>query len=152
LTRAVRESRATATALAGGRGTVQPGDTIWLLGGVYAGRFDGTLSGTSAAPIVVRQYPGERATIDGNLHVHGAYAVYWGFEITQSNPVANADDALETYGPNCKVIKLIVHDAGKQGMSFWEDARPHRAHDRGLQHALLPGNGRSQLEVGDAPG
>ncbi len=111
-----------ATALAGGRGTVQPGDTIWLLGGVYAGRFDGTLTGTSAAPIVVRQFPGERATIDGNLHVHGAYAIYWGFEITQSNPVANANDALETYGPNCKFINLIVHDAGKQGMSFWEDA------------------------------
>jgi len=111
-----------ATALAGGRGAVQPGDTIWLRGGVYVGRFDGTLTGTSAAPIVVRQYPGERATIDGNLHVHGAYAVYWGFEITQSNPVANANDALETYGPNCKFINLVVHDAGKQGMSFWEDA------------------------------
>ena len=111
-----------ATALAGGRGAVQPGDTIWLLGGVYAGRFDGTLTGTSTAPIVVRQYPGERATIDGNLRVHGQYAIYWGFEITQSNPVANANDALETYGPNCKFINLIVHDAGKQGMSFWEDA------------------------------
>lgn len=111
-----------ATALAGGRGAVQPGDTIWLLGGVYAGRFDGTLTGTSSAPIVVRQYPGARATIDGNLHVHGAYAIYWGFEITQSNPVANANDALETYGPNCKFINLVVHDAGKQGMSFWEDA------------------------------
>ncbi len=110
-----------ATALAGGRGAVQPGDTIWLRGGVYAGRFDGTLTGTSSAPVVVRQYPGERATIDGNLHVHGAYAVYWGFEITQSNPVANANDALETYGPNCKFINLVVHDAGKQGMSFWED-------------------------------
>jgi len=109
------------TALGGARGAVQPGDTIWLRGGVYTGRFDGALTGTSAAPIVVRQYPGERATIDGNLHVHGAYAVYWGFEITQSNPLANANDALETYGPNCKFINLVVHDAGKQGMSFWED-------------------------------
>lgn len=110
-----------ATALAGGHGTVQPGDTIWLRGGTYVGRFDGTLIGTSAAPVVVRQYPGERATIDGNLHVHGAWAIYWGFEITQSNPTANANDALETYGPNCKFINLIVHDAGKQGMSFWEN-------------------------------
>src|SRR2546430_15149648 len=58
-----------ATALSGGRGRVQPGDTIWLRGGTYTGNFDGTLTGTSTAPIVVRQYPGERATIDGNLHV-----------------------------------------------------------------------------------
>src|SRR5437867_1936882 len=82
-----------ATALSGGRGRVQPGDTIWLRGGTYTGNFDGTLTGTSAAPIVVRQYPGERATIDGNLHVHGAYAIYWGFEITQSNPAGDANDA-----------------------------------------------------------
>ena len=110
-----------ATALSGGRGRVQPGDTIWLRGGTYTGNFDGTLTGTSAAPIVVRQYPGERATIDGNLHVHGAYAIYWGFEITQSNPAGDANDALDTYGPNCRFINLVVHDAGKQGISFWEN-------------------------------
>jgi len=61
--------------------------------------FDGTLTGTSAAPIVVRQYPGERAHDRRNLHVHGAYAIYWGFEITQTSPAANANDALETYDP-----------------------------------------------------
>ena len=110
-----------ATALSGGRGRVQPGDTIWLRGGTYTGNFDGTLTGTSTAPIVVRQYPGERATIDGNLHVHGAYAIYWGFEITQSNPAGDANDALDTYGPNCRFINLVVHDAGKQGISFWEN-------------------------------
>src|SRR5437879_8612987 len=65
-----------ATALSGGRGRVQPGDTIWLRGGPYTGNFDGTLPGTSEARIVVRQYPGERATMDGKLHVHGAYAIY----------------------------------------------------------------------------
>src|SRR2546426_1556070 len=110
-----------ATALSGGGGRVQPGDTIWLRGGTYTGNFDGTLTGTSAAPIVVRQYRGERATIDGNLHVHGAYAIYWGFEITQSNPAGDANDALDTYGPNCRFINLVVHDAGKQGISFWEN-------------------------------
>src|SRR5438132_3534937 len=73
-----------ATALSGGRGRVQPGDTIWLRGGTYTGNFDGTLTGTSTAPIVVRQYPGERATIDGNLHVHAAYATTWGFQTPQS--------------------------------------------------------------------
>jgi PKD repeat protein len=45
---------------------VQPGDTIWLRGGTYRGSFASYLSGTPAAPIKVRQYPGERATVDGN--------------------------------------------------------------------------------------
>jgi len=109
-----------ATALAGGRGAVGAGDTIWLRGGTYAGTFEARVAGTSAAPVIVRQYPGERATIDGSLHARGAFVTYWGFEITQSNPVANGKNALETYGPNCRFVNLIVHDAGAQGVSFWE--------------------------------
>src|SRR5947207_8050858 len=67
----------------------QPGDTIWLRGGTYWGPFTSTLTGTAALPIRVRQYPTERATLDGalsptipTLTVLGAYAMYWGLEIT----------------------------------------------------------------------
>src|SRR5262249_33513384 len=54
------------TALAGGptKTEVKPGDTIWLRGGTYTGRFNSTLTGTAGAPITVRQYPGERAILD----------------------------------------------------------------------------------------
>src|SRR5207302_1238836 len=38
------------TALSGGNGKVQPGDTVWLRGGTYAGQFRSTLTGTAAAP------------------------------------------------------------------------------------------------------
>src|SRR5438309_1722776 len=53
------------TALGGGNGQVHPGDTIWLRAGTYAGAFHSELTGTAAAAIVVRQYPGERAILDG---------------------------------------------------------------------------------------
>src|SRR5439155_703313 len=82
-----------ATALSGGNGKVQPGDTVWLRGGTYAGQFRSTLTGTAAAPIVVRQYPGERAIIDGagstsdTFVADGSYSVFWGFEMTNSDPV-----------------------------------------------------------------
>src|SRR5688572_10772174 len=65
----------------------KPGDTIWLRGGVYKGSFSSYLTGTSTAPIIVRQYPRERATIDNSplrtegLVAFGAYTWYWGFEI-----------------------------------------------------------------------
>ena len=49
-------------------GAVNPGDTIWLRGGTYTGNFTSYLTGTAKAPIVVRQYPGERATLDGNVN------------------------------------------------------------------------------------
>ncbi|MEP6994319.1 MAG: S-layer homology domain-containing protein [Acidobacteriota bacterium] len=46
--------------------SVHPGDTIWLRGGTYVGTFTSSLVGTSTSPITVRQYTGERATLDGN--------------------------------------------------------------------------------------
>ena len=71
---------------------VHPGDTIWLRGGTYAGTFTSHINGTASSPIVVRQYPGERATIDGGsiggtamLTVGGSYTWFWGFEIMSSN-------------------------------------------------------------------
>ena len=73
---------------------VQPGDTIWLRGGIYnAPPYTSHLVGTSAEPIIVRQYPGERARIDGNyngnevtLTILGKYTWFWGFEIFNSDP------------------------------------------------------------------
>jgi hypothetical protein len=43
-----------------------PGSTLYLRGGTYRGNFTSNLTGTAAAPIIVRQYPGERAILDGN--------------------------------------------------------------------------------------
>lgn len=112
------------TALAQPR-VVQPGDTIWLRGGTYQGNFRGVVSGTLADPIVVRQYPGERATIDGRLDVGGRNASYWGFEVTDSDPqrvsaqVGSAPTDLPRQlvtvfvsGTNVKLINLVIHDLG----------------------------------------
>jgi hypothetical protein len=89
---------------------------VWLRGGVYGGAFATALSGTASAPILFRQYPGERATIDGTLRADGDYLTFWGFEIMQSAP--------NTYGLQANTngghfINLIVHDAGTEGVSFW---------------------------------
>jgi parallel beta-helix repeat protein len=92
------------------------GDTVWLRGGLYSGFFATALRGTAAAPIVFRQYPGERATIDGTLRADGAYLVFWGFEIMQSAPSTYALQANTSFG---RFINLVIHDAGNQGISFW---------------------------------
>ncbi len=114
------------TALTGGNGAVRSGDTIWLRGGTYAGTYSTTLAGTASAPIVVRQYPGERATIDGGtsnvqtFRVDGQWAIYWGFEIMQSGTARSCDSCLGlrptgVYVRNAhdvKLVNLIVHDVG----------------------------------------
>ena len=122
--------------------SVHPGDTIWLRGGTYTGTFVSRLTGAAGNPIIVRQYPGERATLDaatpnalvGNSNIHslnvqGAYAWYWGFEIMNSNTIRQTQtvynnfrgDGLWITGPNTKFINLSVHDTD-QGFSFWEGA------------------------------
>jgi hypothetical protein len=115
---------ALATAL-GHPGVVQPGDTIWLRGGTYRGEFTSTLTGTPTAPIVLRQFPGERATIDGRLNVNGRYTYYWGFEVMYSDPkritaIAGSDPddlprqhmTIFVVGAFNKLINLVVHDLG----------------------------------------
>src|SRR5256885_16739553 len=51
-------------ALHGASGQIQPGDTVWLHGGTYRGAFRPSVAGAPGNPVVIRQYPGERATID----------------------------------------------------------------------------------------
>src|SRR5690606_4214363 len=63
---------------------VAAGDTVWVRGGAYRGEFVSRLTGTRSRPIVVRQYPGERATIDGNLVVYGGWVTFWGLEVMNS--------------------------------------------------------------------
>ena len=113
-----------ATALAQ-PGVVHPGDTIWVHGGTYKGNFVSNLTGSVGAPIVLRQFPGERATIDGRLDINGQYAYYWGFEVTDSDPlrvsaIAGSRPAdlprnvvtVFVTGPFNKLINLVVHDLG----------------------------------------
>ena len=54
------------TALNGGKptGTLLPGDTVWVRGGLYLAPFTSHLRGTPLEPIVVRNYPGERVVLD----------------------------------------------------------------------------------------
>jgi uncharacterized protein YjdB len=107
-----------ATALSGAGGRVQPGDTIWLRGGTYVGSFSATLNGTATARVVVRQYPGERATLDGTLNVYGSYSVFWGFEIMRSAPTGSLA-GIDYRGLASQFINLVVHDAANSGIGFW---------------------------------
>ncbi|HTL94990.1 MAG TPA: Ig-like domain-containing protein, partial [Gemmatimonadaceae bacterium] len=114
------------TALAGAGGRVHPGDTIWLRAGTYGSGeghsdYHATLLGTSSAPIVVRAYPGERATINGDISVNGGYTWYWGFELTNTNTSAQNVQGINSACPGCRYINLIVHDHSGDGFGLWSE-------------------------------
>src|SRR5512143_2794335 len=154
------------TALSG-PAAVHPGDTIWLRGGTYSGIFNSYLNGTSAAPIIVRQYPGERAKLDGGaantptlLTVWGSYTWFWGFEITSSSTdrvslqtgpspsdlnrphtaIQNAQNAGS--GVGIKIINMVIHNCG-QGIGLWQDAANSEAYGNLIYYNGWNASGRS---------
>lgn len=121
-------------ALNGASGAIQPGDTIWLRGGTYTGCLNSWLSGTSSAPIWVKQYSNERAKLDSGsvcngtvLNIQGSYTNFMGFEVTNSYtgwPVGDNYGGAPTGinindSSNIKLINLIVHDMNGQGIGAW---------------------------------
>ncbi|HXV87319.1 MAG TPA: Ig-like domain-containing protein [Gemmatimonadales bacterium] len=113
-------------ALGGAGGGIAPGDTVWLRGGTYQGAFRSTLAGTSGRPIVVRQYPGERAIIDVAGHtssssrgdafvVSGPWTYWWGLELMSSDPnryTSTRPNMIVNNASNTKYIHVVVHDGG----------------------------------------
>lgn len=124
---------------------VKPGDTIWLRNGTYGNggsqTFSSRLTGTATLPIYVRQYPGERATINGGLGVSGKYVWYWGFEVANLNwpwrvtgesgsfPGGKPADAVFcTQGSvGNKFINMIIHD-GADGIADQSESTETEAH------------------------
>ncbi len=127
---------------------LKPGDTLWLRGGVYKGRFRSKLAGKQGQSILVCQLTDERATIDGSLIVDGEWTTFWGFEVTNSNPdrAAERPTAVEINGAHTKFINLIVHDGGN-GFGFWSSAV-----DAELYGNIIYNNGWREIDRGHGHG
>ncbi|MGA2659825.1 MAG: hypothetical protein ABSH34_20165 [Verrucomicrobiota bacterium] len=144
---------------------IKPGDTVWLRGGTYRGAFMSQLTGKPNQPILVRQYPGERATLDCTLSntavltVNGAWTWYWGFEVCNTSPdrTGARGTGLNILGPDIKIIDVVVHDAGV-GIGFWSTATRSEIYgcliyfngwqgaptDRGHGHAIYTQNNQDR--------
>jgi hypothetical protein len=121
---------------------VQPGHTVWLLGGRhYTLGVQVTLTGTAAHPITIKPVAGARAIIDGNRAAEtiknvdiltinqGGHLILEGFEITNSDPSRQIDDVgsnpltargsgLSVNAPGVKLRNLLIYDTG-QSLGAW---------------------------------
>ena len=134
-----------AYALGGADGRVEPGDTVWLRGGTYEGTYTSRLVGTAQVPVLVRQWPGERATIDGSLLILGSDVWVWGIEVINTDPVSLDVQAVNLMAPRGKLINLIIHDASGDGIGAWVEAP-----DAELSGNILYNNGRVGSTLGRA--
>lgn len=133
------------TALAGGPdgSTVLAGDTIWLRGGTYRGAFKCQLVGADGAPIIVRNYQGERVILDHagekgealNLAPESRFVWIWGLEFVDSDRVRVTNQTgpfpetlhrgqgfkpADIQGADNKLINCIAHD-GRNGIGMWKN-------------------------------
>jgi len=157
-----------ATALSD-KGPVRPGDTVWLLGGTYRGKFTSRLKGTAEEPITIRQAPNCRATIDcrtdrgdGLFTIDGEHTWFWGFEVTCSDPKRATQIAgshppdirrgqIHCIGSHIRFINLVVHDLAC-GFGIWSGGTGGQVYgcliynngwqgpDRGHGHAIYAQN------------
>lgn len=117
-----------------------PGSSIWLLGGTYGDGnsfFITRFHGTADNPIVVRQYPGARATLNGCLIAEGSHTWFRDFEVLSTisdrtgsryNPASGTLDGVVVNGPYTRLIHLAIHDT-REGIALWTPAVGAEVHD-----------------------
>jgi len=133
---------------------LEPGDTVWIMGGTYkhpdrklgSPGYIVRLAGEAGQPIHVRAARGQRVTIDGGLTVQSPSTWLWirDLEIlvsenfSMSRRVEEPGSHPQSYnrpwgglnihaGEGCKYINLVIHD-NAQGISFWSSATDSEVH------------------------
>ncbi|MFT3740010.1 MAG: T9SS type A sorting domain-containing protein [Breznakibacter sp.] len=116
--------------------SVVAGDTIFISEGTYKGHYTSKLTGTSAKPIRIMPYNQGKVVIDGNtgvsettLTINGSNAIYSNFQVTNSDKKRNflnnnviVCSGIDVFGPNIKLINLLVYDNIGNGIGFWSSA------------------------------
>jgi slime mold repeat-containing protein len=114
----------------------QPGDTVWIRGGVYPAdnwnnQLSLTHSGTATAPITFRNYPGELPILDGSeLYEDGASGI---------EPVAPATAPVAFV----RIIGVVARNWGTSGFSNgWPENVPNLASSNiSFINCIADGNG-----------
>ena len=152
-----------ANAIFQSRSPARSGDTLWLRGGTYRGPFQAYLYGLASNPITIRQYPGERAIIDGNgspdvtLYIYGGGTVWRDIEVVNSSTARGAGvgrpAGIYVEGFSTKLINCVVHDVGL-GIGFWAAATDSEMsgcliYNIGFEKSDNTGNGHSVYSAND---
>src|SRR6185312_5170798 len=137
---------------------IAAGDTVFLRAGTYgtgAETITASVSGSSAAPVLVKPFPGERATLNlTELDITGSNVWYMNdsvtapglIEVTRTTPsstlLANSDGTdlirMAEAGDGVKLIHLVVHDAAGVGISPQSETADHEVYG-----CVVYNNGRS---------
>jgi hypothetical protein len=83
----------------------KPGDTVYVMAGVYDEKVVVKASGVAGQPITLRAMP-RRAAVVGGFQLQADYIRIQGFEITAGKPAV----AVQLGGSHCEVVDNYIHD------------------------------------------
>jgi hypothetical protein len=116
--------------------------------------FTSRINGQSGKPVLVMQYPGERAVLDNvaganaiGLSLSGSYTWYIGFEVRNSSSSIFNVSGVAMGGQGQKLINMIVHDNLSSGITSFSSAP-----DAEVYGCLIYFNGRETQVDGHAYG
>lgn len=96
--------------------SADPGDTVYIHGGIYTGPFDFVKDGTASSPIIYRNYPGDTVRIrttygQGILNVAGDYSWIWGLIIERHFTDSTNTTHVYPTAPGFKMINCILKNS-----------------------------------------
>lgn len=124
---------------------VRPGETVLLRAGTYPEWATAARNGREAAPIAIRAYPGERATITGRLKVSGSWTTVSGLRFVGGTPANSSGVLLYLSGADhVSVLRNELEHAAMSAMyvgdvgdgSDYVTIAGNRIHDNGTHHNL----------------
>jgi uncharacterized protein YjdB len=132
---------------------LRAGDTLFVRGGTYVERVYITQSGTESNPLVIMEYPGESAIIDGQgnlptvdyaamVTLTGVYTKLDGFEIrnvgTTNHKLGNAVTAIANY---CTISNITAHNLWNSGIYIGDYGVVENCtiYDACMENSVVPG-------------
>jgi Right handed beta helix region/Protein of unknown function (DUF1565) len=117
-----------------------PGDAVYVRSGTYSEWVLAERSGTTARPITLLAYPGERPVITGRLKIEGAFFCVRGLRFEGRTP-ANTDETLiyVSGAQHVEILRNKILNAPKSGIFVGDDG--DLSEDVSIISNVIRGNG-----------
>jgi len=112
----------------------QPGDTIYLRGGVYkvSSAIVLTKDGAAGAPITIQSYPGEKAVLDGSARSTGGYYAGWVVDMNSASHNVLKNIEIRNGAEGGLIMRGASHNNVLEGLDVHHNGRLSQWEGKGI--------------------
>lgn len=135
--------------------STNPGDTLLLLDGVYAGDFISTIAGTDGHPITIKPANPGKAVIDGSLVLGGGFVEVYDLDFTDSRTDRTAEaESITCNQDGFGMFGCVVRDLHNSGIIWYGSGKGNVCENviynngySGAGHAIYSHNNGGGLRI-----